>query len=171
MNGESVAEELLYARRMTRWLGELEESPSEALRLAVYCQHLRRWMIPRSEYPEGRQGYRRWRRRAAEKQAELAGEVLREVGYEDGLIGRVQALMQKTAMKVDEEAQILEDVACLVFLDHYLAAFAKRHSRDKNVDILRKTWQKMSVRGRRFAQGLALPKEIQNLVDEVIEKS
>ena len=149
--------ELHYARRMTQWLDRLEPGASEALRLAVRCQHLCRWMIPRSQFPMTRAGYHQWRSTLARFHADRAGEILREVGYTEATVRRVQSLIRKEALKNDPETQTLEDVACLVFLEDELADFARRHDEQKVVRILAKTWGKMSERGHAAALRLDLP--------------
>ena len=155
---------LLYAQRMSDALERFAPDATEVVRLAVRCQHIRRWTVPRGSYPEGRDGYRRWRSDLGLFHAETAGAVLREVGYDDGTVGRVQALLRKERLKADPEVQLLEDVVCLVFLSHYLAPFAARHEEEKVVGILRKTWRKMSERGRAAALELELAPELRALV-------
>jgi hypothetical protein len=148
--------ELPYALRMTAWVEKLEPNASEALRLAVRCQHLRRWALPRSAYPEGRAGYLRWRKDESLAHAALAGELLQGAGYDAATIARVQSLVKKERIKQDPEAQLLEDAAGLVFLEFGLAEFASRHEEAKVIDILQKTWTKMSARGQQAARGLGL---------------
>jgi hypothetical protein len=155
--GDAGPHELVYARRMTDWLGRLEPGASEALRLAVRCQHLRRWAIPRSDYPMTRPGYHLWRSTLARFHADEAGKILREVGYDEATVGRVQALVRKEKLRADPETQTLEDVACLVFLEDEFSDFARRHDEQKVVRILAKTWGKMSERGRAAALALDLP--------------
>ena len=154
VDGVEQPRELVYARRMTATLDSFAPEAPEVVRLAVRCQHIRRWTVPRDTYPEGRDGYRRWRTDLARFHAETAGTILREVGYGDDTVARVGALLRKERLKADPEVQLLEDVACLVFLRYYLPAFADRHDDAKLVDILGKTWRKMSARG--HAAGLAL---------------
>ena len=151
VDGVDQPRELVYARRMTDVLGGFAPDASEVVRLAARCQHIRRWTIPRSDYPEGRDGYRRWRTDLARFHAVTAGAILRDVGYDDALITRVQALLRKEQLKADPEVQLLEDVACLVFMEHYLPAFARQHDEEKLAGILRKTWRKMSARGQAAA--------------------
>jgi len=160
--------ELAYAERMSRWLAHLAPDASEALRLAVRCQHLRRWEIPRSAYPEGAAGYRRWRAEQARAHARAAAEILREAGYDEAFVARVQALVRKEGIKRDPEAQALEDAACLVFLEDEFAAFAARHDEAKLLAILRKTWAKMSERGRRAALALDLAPPLRALVERAL---
>ena len=160
--------ELLYSQRMTAALGHFAPEASEAVRLAARCQHIRRWMIPRDSYPQGLAGYRRWRADLGRFHAETAGGILREVGYGDETIGRVQALLRKERLKVDADAQLLEDVVCLVFLAHYLGSFAARHDETKVVGILRKTWRKMSGRGRTAARGLDLAPDLRALLTRAV---
>jgi hypothetical protein len=152
----AVPKELLYARRMSDTLATFAPDASEELKLAVHAQHVARWRIPRSSFPEGRDGYKKWRTRLMDLHATLAGEVLRGVGYEEAAVARVAQLLHKEGIKRDPDVQTLEDVACLVFLRWYLDEFAAEHDDDKLVDILRKTWRKMSARGREAASTLDL---------------
>jgi hypothetical protein len=158
--GRERPKELLYAERMTAMLARYAPDASEVLRLAARCQHIQRWKIPRSDYPATRVGYQQWRLRLRDFHADLAGAILRETGYDDVTIGRVRSLIRKEALKVDPEAQALEDVVDLVFLDSYLEDFVAGHpdyDEAKFVDILRKTGRKMSARGREAALTLASP--------------
>ncbi len=166
--GTEHPRELLYGRRMTAWLERLVPDASEALRLAVRCQHIRRWAIPRDGYPMGRTGYREWRTTLAGFHAETAGEILRGVGYDEAVIGRVQSLVRKERLKLDAETQALEDAACLVFLESYFADFARQHDEEKLIDILRKTWRKMSPKGHEAALGLALSPELRGIVEKAL---
>ena len=86
-------------------------------------------------------------------------------------INHVQALLRKEKLKADPDVQLLEDVICLVFLEHYLEAFAGQHDEAKLIDILRKTWRKMSNRGRHAALGLELKPELKALVVKAVGSS
>ena len=168
VDGASHPKELLYAQRMSDALERFAPESSEVVRLAARCQHIRRWTVPRDGYPEGRDGYRRWRTDLGRFHAETAGGILREAGYDDETVGRVQALLRKERLKADPEVQLLEDVICLVFLSHYLAAFAAQHEDEKVAGILRKTWRKMSDRGRAAALELDLAPELRALVSRAV---
>ena len=161
-------EEVIYARRMSEWLERFEPDASEALKLAARSQHIRRWEIPRNRYPINRAGYHRWRNELAGFQAELAGKILREVGYEEAMVGRVQSLLRKERLKEDAEAQTLEDVICLVFLENYFADFAREHDEQKLIGILRKTWKKMSDRGHEAALKLPMADAERKLVEKAL---
>ncbi|MFW6050931.1 MAG: SelT/SelW/SelH family protein [Myxococcota bacterium] len=168
VDGNEVPKELLYARRMTEMLERFAPDASEALRLAVRAQHIGRWKIARSEFPKGRKGYHQWRVRLMELHAELATGILREVGYDEDTVERVGRLVRKKGIKRDPEAQTLEDVACLVFLAHYFDEFAATQSDDKLVQILRKTWGKMSEAGHEAALGLDLGERAAGLVQRAL---
>jgi hypothetical protein len=161
---------LLYGRRMSGWLLRLAPEASEPLRLAARAQHIARWRVPRSDYPEGRAGYLAWRRDLGRFHAEAAGEILAEAGYGSDVIDRVADLLQKKGLKRDPDAQTLEDAACLVFLEHHFADFSRKHEDDKVVDIVRKTLLKMSDRGRERAVGLAagLPADRRALIERAM---
>ena len=160
--------ELLYARRMSAWLEKLSPAASEPLRLAVRCQHIRRWAIRRSDYPEGAAGYRKWRVDEANSHALIAKEILESAGYGEAGVQRVQALVRKEKLKQDPEAQLLEDVICLVFLENCLAQFAQKLEEAKLVEILRKTWRKMSPRGHEAALGLKLSAPLRAIVEKAV---
>ena len=168
VDGVDTPKELAYARRMSERLARLAPDASEPLRLAARSQHIRRWTIPRTEFPEGRDGYRTWRTRLAAFHAETAGAILRDVGYESAVVARVESLLRKERLKADPDTQTLEDVACLVFLEHEAARFASRQEEAKLVEILRKTWRKMSERGRAAALESTLPPEVRVLVERAV---
>ena len=154
VDGRVEPKELLYADRMSAMLTRFVPQASEALRLAARCQHIERWKIPRTEYPMTRAGYQQWRMRLRDFHADRAGAILRDAGYDEATIGRVRALIRKEALKTDAEAQALEDVVALVFLESYLGDFVATHSgydEAKFVDILQKTARKMSAQGRASA--------------------
>ena len=170
VNGESLAKELYYGRRMSHWLDRLEKEPSEALRLAVRAQHIGRWTSPRADYPLGKAGYYRWRRALAAFHAEKAGEILAAAGYDAATVARVGQLLRKENLKTDAEAQALEDAACLVFLENFFADFSRRYDDAKVIDILRKTWVKMSDQGHAAALQLAgaLPADRRRLIEAAL---
>ena len=166
--GAVYPKELLYAQRMTAWLDNIAPDVSEALRLAVRCQHIQRWTIPRHTYAMDRTGYLRWRTTLARFHADTAAAILRDVGYDDATIRRVQRLLRKESLKRDPEVQCLEDVICLVFLENYLAEFATQHDEAKIIDILQKTWKKMSSRGHEIALTLPMAPEARRLVAQAL---
>lgn len=166
--GMAYPKELLYARRMTAWLEHIEPGASEALRLAARSQHIRRWEIPRHTFPKTRTGYLRWRTTLYTFHADTATEILRQVGYDETTIDRVRSLLRKTRLKHDAEVQCLEDVACLVFLESYFAAFAAQQDEEKLIGIVQKTWHKMSPRGQQMAQTLTLPPQAKRLVEKAL---
>ncbi len=165
---EEHSKELLYARRMTEWLERLAPDASEEVRLAVRAQHIRRWEIPRDRYPRDRQGYLRWRTDLGRFHAETAAGILRGAGYGEETIARVQSLLRKERLRTDPDCQLLEDVICLVFLEHYLAGFAQEHDEPKLINILRRTWRKMSARGQQAALELKLPEHLRRVVEKAL---
>ncbi len=168
--GQEYPKELLYAQRMTHWLQRLAPGASEPLRLAARCQHICRWMIPRNRYPMDRDGYHQWRTTLANFHAEKAGQILREVGYDEQTATRVQSLVRKEHLKSDPETQLLEDVICLVFLESHFESFAKQHDEGKLIHILRRIWTKMSRRGQQAALELELPQPIRALIEKAFGK-
>lgn len=149
--GNDYPKELLYAQRMTDCLEAFAPDASEALQLAARCQHIKRWEIPRDTYPMDRPGYHAWRNELKAYHAELAEGILREVGYDAETIDRVKFLLQKKQLRRDPETQTLEDVICLVFLEFYFDDFSQKYDDEKLIDIIQKTWRKMSEKGHEAA--------------------
>ena len=143
-DGVAQPRELLYARRLSDWVLRLCQDASEALRLAARCQHICRWEIPRSSYPMTRAGYLKWRADLKIFHAQKAGEILREVGYTEDVIRRVQDLNLKKNFPNDSDGRVLEDALCLVFLQYQLADLAAKTAEDRTINALQKSWQKMT---------------------------
>ena len=172
-DGKSWPKELLYSQRMSEMLQRYAPEADDAQRLAIRSQHIQRWKSPRSDYPEGRQGYLQWRTGLYKFHAETAGALLAEAGYDDDVIDRVKQAVGKRALKVNKDTQLLEDVTDLVFIEHYMLAFAQKHpeyDEDKWLDIIRKTWKKMSERAQQFALdgGIILPEPLLPLIQKAV---
>lgn len=162
--GRVYPKELLYALRMTEQLERFAPESPEEIRLAVRCQHIGRWEIPRSSYPMERKGYLQWRNTLKFHHAKVAGEILARCGYESELIEKVKFLLLKKELNKDASTQLVEDVICLVFVHYYLEEFASRHEDEKVVDILKKTMKKMSSRAIGQVGALPLPDRIKMLI-------
>lgn len=147
IDGVAVPKELAHAELMTEWVGRLDPEADEAQLLAARAHHLRRWVSPRSTYPEGRAGYLRWRTALKKRHAEDVGTILRQVGYDEDTIERVQHIVRKEGLATDPAVQTHEDALCLVFLATQLTELADDQGDDKIIEILRKTAVKMSDRG------------------------
>jgi hypothetical protein len=164
---EGRAAELVYADRMEAWVARLVPGASPLLRLAARCQHLERWHVPRATFPDGRAGYLAWRKSLYGKQAARARELLLAAGVPANEADEVAVWVSKSGLKTNPGTQALEDAAVLVFLENEIGAFAAQHAdypREKFVDILRKTWRKLSPTGQAAAKTLELPSEIAALV-------
>ncbi len=141
---KSSPRELLYSHRLYEWVLRLAPNASETLLLAARCQHICRWMIPRSSYEITRAGYLKWRNDLKAFHAQKAGEILAEVGYSQEVIRAVQTLNLKKNFPRDPESRILEDALCLVFLQHQFGALARKTSDEQMINALRKSWNKMT---------------------------
>jgi len=172
-DGSEYPKELLYAHRMSAMLARFTTDASEALQLAVRAQHIQRWKIPRSEYPMTRAGYHQWRIRLRDFHAEIASRLLKETGYDDETIARVGSLLRKQHLRQDAEAQTLEDVSVLVFLESYLEDFVRTHGdydEAKLVDILRKSLRKMSPWGQEAALTMIkLPPSLLPTIEKAVQ--
>ncbi|MDV3307807.1 MAG: DUF4202 domain-containing protein [Cyclobacteriaceae bacterium] len=163
---QSVPKEVLYAQRMTRRLAAFAPEAPEHVQLAARCQHIGRWEIPRSRYPMDRKGYLTWRNELKRHHASIAERILKACGYEEATIELVKFLLLKKQLHVNPDTQLLEDIVCLVFLEHYLEDFASRHDSSKVVDILRKTMKKMSPRAIREAHDVVQSDRIRTLLEK-----
>jgi tRNAThr (cytosine32-N3)-methyltransferase len=165
------AAELVYADRMEAWVTRLDPAASPLLRLAARCQHLERWSVPRASFPLDKPGYHAWRRSLYTKQSERARALLLEAGIPAAEAAEVATWVAKNGLKTNPGTQALEDAACLVFLENEIVAFAAQHAdypREKFVEILRKTWRKMSPAAQRLAHALVLPPSIEALVRDAV---
>ena len=165
------AAEQVYADRMEQWVVKLVPDAPPLLRLAARSQHLERWSVPRASFPMDRPGYLRWRKSLYTKQAERARDLLLQAGVAEAEAADVALWVSKTGLKTNADTQALEDAACLVFLENEITAFAAQHAgypREKFVEIIRKTWRKMSPPAQAMGRDLALPAGIAELVAEAI---
>lgn len=151
VRGEERPKELAHAELMTEWVRRLDPDADEAQLLAARAHHLRRWVVPRSDYPEGRAGYLRWRTAQKRRHGEEVAAILRDVGYDDATIERVRAIVEKRGLGSDPQVQTHEDALCLVFFETQLAETAARLSPEKGAEVVRKTLAKMSPRARTLA--------------------
>jgi hypothetical protein len=156
LRGETRPKEFAHAELMTSWVRRLDPDASEAQLLAARAHHLRRWVLPRSTYPEGRAGYLQWRRDQKQRHAAEVGEVLVAAGFDDWTVERVGSIIRKEGLGTDPEVQVHEDALCLVFLQIQFDPVAARLGDDKTIDVVRKTLAKMSAEGRATAVGLDL---------------
>ncbi|MDC1276922.1 DUF4202 domain-containing protein [Algibacter sp.] len=168
VSGISYPKELLYSQRMTRKLLQFEPNASKALQIAARAQHICRWKIARDEYPMDRVGYLKWRETLKKMHGNLTADILKQVGYDDQFTDRVKAIILKKLIKKNEESQTIEDTICLVFLDYYFEEFAAKHNEEKIIDILKKTWIKMSDKGHEAALKLPFSEKSLALVKQAI---
>ena len=170
---EGQPKELLYGRRMSDMIARFAPEASEVAQLAVRAQHIQRWKVPRSSYPMNKEGYHAWRTGLYTFHADTAGELMRQAGYDDATIERVKKAVGKRGIKSNPETQLLEDIADLVFIEHYILAFAQSkpdYDEAKWLDIIRKTWQKMSKAAQAFALSgkIKLPEPLLPLITKAI---
>jgi hypothetical protein len=155
VDGAAVPWSVRYHDRLAHWVHRFDANASLPLRLAAACQHIRRWTVPRTDYEEGRRGYRRWRSDLATMHARTARDILDEAGFPEDTIARVETLVRKEGLARDPEVQLLEDAVCMVFFEMDYADLASKHDDAKLIEILRRTWGKMSPRGREAAAALS----------------
>ena len=146
--------EYFYAIKLYEWVTKLDPEADESLLLASRCQHIGRWEIARKSYPDGRVGYLKWRSDLSKYHAGIATEILTDAGYDDETIGRVKQIVLKQRLKSDADVQTMENALCLVFLQYQYDDLIAKMTEEKMIDILRKTWGKMTPPGHEAALSL-----------------
>lgn len=159
LQGADVPGELRYSQRLTECVSRLNPQASEELRIAARGQHVQRWTIPRDRFPRTRAGYLRWRETLKAFHAKTVGELMRETGYPASTIEHVQMIMSKQRLADDPDTQTLEDALCLVFLETQFADLRCKTPEATMLQVLRKTWRKMSEPARAIALQLPLGPE------------
>jgi hypothetical protein len=168
IDGVSRPKEQAHAELMTEWVRRLDPDADEAQLLAARAHHLRRWTLPRDDYPLGRAGYLRWRTALKAQHADEVGAILHDSGYGDEVVERVQHIVRKESLRTDPAVQTHEDALCLTFLQTQFADLAGRLGDDKTVDVVAKTLAKMSDQGRAAALELPLRPDERSLVERAL---
>ncbi|NOQ69164.1 MAG: DUF4202 family protein [Gammaproteobacteria bacterium] len=176
VDGKDWPKELLYSHRMSDMLQRYDPDADEAKKLSVRAQHIQRWKSPRNEYPMNRKGYHQWRTGLYTFHAETVAGLLVIAGYEDEFIRRVKLAVGKKSLNTNPDTRLVEDVASLVFIEHYMLDFVERHpeyDEDKWIDIIRKTWRKMSDQAHQFALAghIAMPGPLVPLIQKAVSNS
>ena len=173
--GKEWPKEVLYSHRMADMLARYKPMADHVIQLAIRGQHMLRWKSPRSDYQMNRKGYHQWRTALYTFHANSVAELMAKVGYDDESLERVRQAVGKKAIKKNEDTQLLEDVAALVFIEHYMLAFAEKHpeyDEEKWIDIIRKTWRKMSSHAHEFSLSgnLILPESLVPLIQKSVSE-
>ena len=172
-NGQEWPKELLYGQRMSDMLERFAPDSDEVAKLAIRAQHIQRWKSPRSDYPMDRAGYHQWRTRLYQFHADTVAALMQQTGYDEADLERVRKMVGKKGLKVNPDTQLLENIANLVFIEHYMLEFASKHpeyTEEKWIDIIQKTWRKMSEAGQEFALAgkISLPEPLVPLIQKAL---
>lgn len=170
-DGKEWPKELLYSHRMSEMLERYKPEADDVSKLAIRGQHMLRWKSPRSDYPMDRKGYHQWRTQLYTFHANSVAELMEKAGYDEESLERVRQAVGKKALKKNLDTQLLEDIAALVFIENYMLAFAEKHpeyTEEKWIDIIRKTWRKMTEDAHAFALSgkLVLPEPLIPLIQK-----
>lgn len=172
-DGKEWPKELLYSQRMADMLERYKPDTDDVINLAIRGQHMLRWKSPRSDYPMNRKGYHQWRTQLYTFHANSVADLMAKAGYDEESLERVRKAVGKKGIKTNVDTQLLEDVAGLVFIEHYMLAFAEKHpeyDEEKWIDIIRKTWRKMSADAHEFALSgdVTLPEPLIPLIQKSV---
>jgi hypothetical protein len=172
MNNQYQPKEFIYGQYMTECLNQYWPNSNENLQIAVRAQHIKRWHLKRSEFPEGKQGYLTWRKELGKFHAETTKQLMIENDYDEIFAEKTACIIRKEKLKSNSDSQTLEDVACLVFLQYYFDEFAAKYTEKNNeekiIRIVQLTWKKMSERGHEIALSLTLPDHLAALVNKAL---
>jgi hypothetical protein len=168
LDGQNVPYELHYAQKMSHYLSLRAPDASPVLKVAIRAQHFRRWEVPRDSYPMTKAGYLNWRSFLKKRQADLAAAICIGCNFTKEEAEEVAKLIRKEDLKKNEDTQILEDVACLVFLDDQFENFEKEHDEEKIIGILKKTWVKMSDKGHELALKIPMSDSSKALIGKAL---
>lgn len=182
----TIPAELLYGIRMSITLdnflkethtngstpnGSITLYTNPAVFIACRAQHIGRWKVPRSSFPDGKQGYFNWRKSMYQYHADLTKNIMKSHGFDDETTATAENMIMKKNIKGDIYSQLLEDIACLVFLKSYFSGFLVKfnHFQDeKVVGIVKKTWEKMSDDAHNEALKLPLNEEELTIVKKAL---
>jgi hypothetical protein len=172
-DGRDWPKELLYSERMSDMLDRFRPEADDAMKLAIRAQHIERWKSPRNTYPMDRIGYLTWRKDLYKIQARRAAELMQQAGYDAVQVERASNAVAKKNIKGNPDTQLLEDVTDLVFLEYYMLEFVGKHpdySDEKWIEIIQKTWNKMSVAAHEFALSgkVKLPESLLPLITQAV---
>ena len=172
-DGKEVPKELLYSQRMTDMQQRYAPDADDVMKLALRAQHIQRWKSARSDFPMDKKGYHLWRTGLYKFHAETAAALLEQAGYDEADIERLKLAVGKKSLKSNKDTQLLEDVTALVFIEHYMLEFAEKHpeySEEKWIDIIKKTWRKMTENAHEFALSgkIALPEPLVPLIQKAL---
>ena len=171
--GKVWPKELLYSFRMSEILQRYAPEADDICKLAIRSQHIQRWMSPRIAYPMDRIGYLKWRKDLYKFHADTMGDLMVQAGYATDEVERAKKMVGKVGIKSNPDTQLLEDVVDLVFIEHYLLAFAEKHpdyGEEKWIEIIQKTWKKMSEEGQQYALSgeIKLPESLVPLITKAL---
>ncbi len=162
---------LTQGRRASAWLAKLTSEPSEELQIAARAHHLKRWELERSAFPEGRAGYLNWRRTNKKHQAASATKIMTEAGYDETACVEVTQLLLRRNLGQDPQTQLLEDVACLVFVETQLDDVANKLDTTKMVEVVAKTLKKMSPQAIESIAIIPINEKSQQILTAAINKA
>ena len=175
-DGVEVPKELLYSKRMLDMLSRFIPDAGDVAKLSVAAQHIERWKSPRSDYPMNRKGYHLWRTNLYKFHAETAATYLAEAGYDEETIERVKLAIGKKNLKTNDDTQVVEDIAALTFIEYYMTAMYEKftdYDEDKWIDIIIRTWKKMSPAAHDFALSgnVKLPEGLVPVIQKALAKA
>ena len=173
VEGKKIPKELLYGQRMSDMINRFLPDADDVAKLSVRAQHIQRWKSPRSDYPMNRKGYHLWRTKLYSFHANTAAQLLEKAGYDQESIQRIKMAIAKKKLKSNPDTQVIEDIAALTFIEHYMTAMYTnfpQYDETKWIDIIQRTWRKMSAKAHDFVLSgkLKLPEPFVPLIQKAL---
>lgn len=163
--GQDGPRDLLFSQKVVRWIFQVNGDPNETLLLAAWGHTIRRWKLPRGQYPKTTSGYHQWRRAQSALSADETVAILTASGCDSETIRRVRALILKTNFPQDPDSRTLEDADCLAFLEIKLEGYLKEWEEEgKILRILKGTLEKMTPKARSLAMKISYSPEAARLI-------
>ena len=167
--GKTMTSEMVYSVRVTNWVNQLVERPSDELLIASRGVHIGRWEVPRENYPAGLQGYYQWKTFLHQYHAKKVVTIMESCGYSAEAIKKVSDIITRKKLKENPATQVLEDAVSLVFLEVQLLPLMAKATEEKVINAIVKTWAKMSSAGHAKALNLNLPLEAMAVIKKALK--
>jgi len=88
--------------------------------------------------------------------------------YLESEIDAVRQIILKKNFQFNPDAQTVEDALCLIFLESQFEELHQKTPDPKMIDIIQKTWKKMSAKAKEVALTLELPAHHKELIQEAL---
>lgn len=168
LDDEEVGYELFYAILMTKWVTHFSSDPSISLLIACRGIHFKRWLHPRSSYPQGLAGYYQWKKELQVFHQDEILKLLAAYELDESVLQKISSLILKKELGQCDETQIIEDAVSLIFIEYQLLPLLEKSGEEKVINAIQKTWGKMSEAGHEKALALKLDEVSSQIIQKAL---